>query len=869
MKQKLFNLKSLLLLMLMCVSMGAWADVITFTAGTDAVESGTSITKNGISLTATNFNRDDYYQAYSGTPLKVVSTVGNITKVEITCISSGTDKYGPSYFSLATTSTGKYNYSGKVGTWTGNATSLSLATSAQVRMTKIEVTTDAVSTPSYALNFANNAQGTFSATVEGKTINSGDKVEQGKTVTLSVNPVDGYAFNAWNVYKTANQYNYVSVSENNTFEMPSEAVTVNAYFMEAAKIPSITAENVLSLPYTEDEGTFKVTWTAMEEMDVNVYSDAECQNKLQESWFVASLDDDKNVEFLVEENTSTEARTVYMQLYGMDSDAEEYTKVVAVTQEGIPMKYTVTIEEPINGTLKVMFGDTPVKSGDQFYKGDKITATATPADGYKFRNLQFTDTSLHNFTASNVKEWSMGEHDIIIKANFDEIPKFTIAFSINGSIVQSEEYEENAVVTVPEVDAINGKAFVGWVGENDKHYSNALTAPVYISPTTATADVTYYAVFATLKEDGGGEVTEELTNAEMESLSSSNALAYNSETTYIDGDVSYSIYAYTDQKSRKWIQQKKDKGVYVKMIAPAPIKEVIVTITSPTNSSGGINDITKHSSFSGTVALTKADCAYSTASESVASTNKIEDNMATLIPTGDNNELYLKVSTGARIWSISVTYGSAASYSGFTTTPLGTEEVTVSSAKWATHYTDKAFVMPEGLSGYIMKDNGTKVASEKIYEAGDVVPAETAIMIKGEAKKYTLVITNEEGTAAAGNLLKGKLEAGTTDGGNEGAKYYKFANGEKGLGWYYGSANNTTGAPFETGAKKAYLVLNAENQHNAKNFVSIFNDDDETNAITNVNVEANNGRAYNLNGQLVKADAKGIVIINGRKYLKK
>lgn len=86
---------------------------------------------------------------------------------------------------------------------------------------------------SYAISFASNNQGSCSATVDGQLIGNGDLVEEGKTVTVSCTPNAGYAFNAWKVYRTGNEYYYyVNVSENNTFTMPGAAVTIDAYYIE-------------------------------------------------------------------------------------------------------------------------------------------------------------------------------------------------------------------------------------------------------------------------------------------------------------------------------------------------------------------------------------------------------------------------------------------------------------------------------------------------------------------------------------------------------------------------------------------------------------------------------------------------------------
>lgn len=129
--------------------------VVTFTAETDkgsfdATETGTGagadkITKNGVTIQTSNgaFAATDYntkaaqYRIYKSATFTVSSTVGNITKVVITCTANGSAKHGPGCF------TGD-NYkasTGKEGTWSGNAAKLTLtASNNQVRATKVEVT---------------------------------------------------------------------------------------------------------------------------------------------------------------------------------------------------------------------------------------------------------------------------------------------------------------------------------------------------------------------------------------------------------------------------------------------------------------------------------------------------------------------------------------------------------------------------------------------------------------------------------------------------------------------------------------------------------------------------------------------------------
>lgn len=128
------------------------------------------------------------------------SASGTVLSVSVTSIAKGVKCYSITY---------SYDDGGETGGSTGGETK-----------------------QSYAINFASNNQGSCSATVDGQIVGNGDLVEEGKTVTVSCKPSAGYAFNAWNVYRTGNEHYYVTVSENNTFTMPGAAVTIDAYYIE-------------------------------------------------------------------------------------------------------------------------------------------------------------------------------------------------------------------------------------------------------------------------------------------------------------------------------------------------------------------------------------------------------------------------------------------------------------------------------------------------------------------------------------------------------------------------------------------------------------------------------------------------------------
>ena len=148
-------IKKLFFLFTLCLTAlgGVAQTTVTFTAGTDkglydgsktSPKNGAeTVTKDGVSI-HTNYGAFGaaQYRTYKGAYLTVSSSVGQITKVVITCTASGTSKYGPGCFTLPPVkAVGTYAYDGKIGTWTGVAESFELlASTNQVRATKIEVT---------------------------------------------------------------------------------------------------------------------------------------------------------------------------------------------------------------------------------------------------------------------------------------------------------------------------------------------------------------------------------------------------------------------------------------------------------------------------------------------------------------------------------------------------------------------------------------------------------------------------------------------------------------------------------------------------------------------------------------------------------
>lgn len=201
-----------------------------------------------------------------------------------------------------------------------------------------------------------------------------------------------------------------------------------------------------------------------------------------------------------------------------------------------------------------------------------------------------------------------------------------------------------------------------------------------------------------------------------------------------------------------------------------------------------------------------------------------------------------------------------------------TDKFTITPAQYGTYYTEDAFVMPEGVTGYTITDkNGESLSLNAAYPANEVVPAKTALLLKATEtpaanQEFTYTIVNSDEVAPADNMLHGSVEATVTQ--VEGATaYYKLAEGDEGLGFYWANANGTA---FTNGANKAYLAVTTGSLSQMRGFSF----ESMTTGINNVVANTNNSKnavIYDLNGRRVNSlnAAKGVYIVNGKKVIVK
>ena len=193
-------------------------------------------------------------------------------------------------------------------------------------------------------------------------------------------------------------------------------------------------------------------------------------------------------------------------------------------------------------------------------------------------------------------------------------------------------------------------------------------------------------------------------------------------------------------------------------------------------------------------------------------------------------------------------------------TPEEYVDLTISSIGYATlYYNDKAVVVNPELTAKTYKVEDDKMVVSKTYLPGDVIPAATGVVFKGNEGVYSLEVTDAQGEADGDNMLKGFDEDALTVG--EGL-FYKLSTyeGEE-VGFYWGAEN---GGAFISKAHKAYLV--APSYVSAKGFAL-----DWTSGVEAIQHAATTHHriVYTLGGQRMQQAnlPKGVYVINGKKMV--
>ena len=182
----------------------------------------------------------------------------------------------------------------------------------------------------------------------------------------------------------------------------------------------------------------------------------------------------------------------------------------------------------------------------------------------------------------------------------------------------------------------------------------------------------------------------------------------------------------------------------------------------------------------------------------------------------------------------------------------------ISVAGWATYCSPYALDLEHatGLTDAYIITGGEGGVLAKTSVKDGTVPANTGLLIKGDAGTATIPVVASSATNVSANKLTG-VTTDTNIAANAG--YVLMASPS--LGFY----KNTNA--FTVGANTAYLPSNFA-PDSARSFFSLFEDD--ATAIEAIKAQSvENGQFFNLAGQRVAQPTKGLYIVNGKKVVVK
>lgn len=251
------------------------------------------------------------------------------------------------------------------------------------------------------------------------------------------------------------------------------------------------------------------------------------------------------------------------------------------------------------------------------------------------------------------------------------------------------------------------------------------------------------------------------------------------------------------------------------------------------------------------------------------SADRQEGDVWTVEPQADGTMKITNVLKGKYI-QYSVThnsYGAYADEQGVMPSLYVKNSIEVNEDGYATAYSDNAVILPEGLQAAVI----TGVADGKLtidyrYNSGDVIPAGTAVLVKGEAGAHDYNLATSDEQAVAGNLLKGAASDVTTEG--DGCLFYmlSYDANHQNLGFYWAAED---GAAFTSKAGKAYLAL----PQAASAGVTGYALDGTPVGIDQATTDAQAPAViYTVDGRLVQQTdvkdlPKGLYIVNGKKVI--
>lgn len=844
---KQFTLKSLMLLLLLLIGGGsyAWGEEITFTAPEGWTTTGAkqSFTKDGVTISTTQGAGDVQYRIYKGQTFTVSSTVGNITKIEITCTANNTTKYGPGCFEAIE----GYSYSEKIGTWTGSATSVRLkASSNQVRATKIVVTVE--SAPA-----ANLTSIAVSGTPTNKTYFDGEPFDPtGLVVTGTYD--DGTTSPITNGVTWECDPKTLALETTSVDVMASVGnITSDIY-----TVTGITVKEKVTLIDIEANGTPDDFWKG-DKFNKNGITVTALWSDGSES------DVTEQCQFTEPDMTTAGKKTVTVTYENKECTYEIEVKTIENTKE---TAYTVSEAKKLIDAGKDL--------ATQVYVKGIVSKIDSYNDTYKSITYWLDDNTFQVYSGKGLdgKDFT-SKDDIEIGANViicGKIKKFynnnTYEFDKENYLVEYKAPVEKVLKSI----AISGEATKTTYTEGEVF------------------DPTGLVVTATYEDESTEVVTSRVkwtfdpatlavgtTSVEVMASIGSDAI---SDVYIVNGItvkekmilVGNSIVVAEDTKNSKWVAMSTsningDKTDYFESVDLVKVGDKYITtgklddILFYVNTVDGKTSIqnpadNKYVQATGEkkVSYTEKEYLWSNNGEQLAAAQTAHGTLQYNVAAPRFTTYAKKVGQYATIVDKSNVYeGAVIALSGTD----GTHYFTTFSSDKAVEFVDATV--------YTVGVNENKLSLNEVK--GNQVPANTGVLVQSN-ETNAMYVYIESAPAIEGNLLRASVTEQTTTGADDTKeyKYYmlSYNKDNENLGFYWGEND---GAAFTSKAGRAYLAVEKTNEVAAVKGFSL--SDMETGVSQVCGSAANKGVIYDLQGRRVERAVRGLYIMNGRKVMVK